>query len=106
MECDVYNIHIYIYMHITLYYILYNIILFYIKLYYIILYYIVLYHIYIYIVYAHTMDGELFWDFFLRFGIFFGFCLAGRVVCLFHGANRCIPWLPFIFQGFKRFLGV
>ena len=29
-----------------------------------------------------------------------------RVVCLFHGANRCIPWFPFIFQSFKRFLGV
>ena len=41
----------------------------------------------------------------LRFGIFFGFCLAGRVVCLFHGDNRCIPWLPFIFQTFKTFFG-
>ena len=39
-------------------------------------------------------------------GFFFGFCLAGRVVCFFHGDNRCIPWLPFIFQSFKRFLGV
>ena len=36
-----------------------------------------------------------FWDF------FWDFCLAGRVVCLFHGANRCIPWLPFIFQSFN-----
>ena len=23
-----------------------------------------------------------------------------------HGANRCIPWHPFIFQSFQRFLGV
>ena len=32
--------------------------------------------------------------------------MAVRVVCLFHGANQCIPWFPFIFQSFKRFLGV
>ena len=43
--------------------------------------------------------------FLLRF-VFFLDSVAGRVVCLFHGANRCIPWLPFIFQSFKRFLGV
>ena len=32
--------------------------------------------------------------------------MAVRVVCLFHCGNRCIPWFPFIFQNFKRFLGV
>ena len=32
--------------------------------------------------------------------------MAVRVVCLFHGANRWVPWCPFIFQSFKRFLGV
>ena len=44
--------------------------------------------------------------FFLSFGMFFWICVAVRAVCLFHGANRCIPWFPFIFQSFKRFLGV
>ena len=49
-------------------------------------------------------DGELFWIlFFCVLGFFFGFCLAGRVVCLFHGASRCIPWLPFIFQSLSVF---
>ena len=43
--------------------------------------------------------------FFLSFGNFFWICVAVRVVCLFHGANRLIPWFPFIFQRFKRFLG-
>ena len=38
--------------------------------------------------------------------MFFWICVAVRAVCLFHGANRCIPWLPSIFQSFKRFLGV
>ena len=38
--------------------------------------------------------------------MFFWICVAVRAVCLFHGANRCIPWFPFIFQSFKRFLGV
>ena len=47
----------------------------------------------------------LFCCFFCVLGFFFD-SVAGRVVCLFHGANRCIPWLPFIFQSFKRFLGV
>jgi hypothetical protein len=31
--------------------------------------------------------------------------VAVRVVCLFHGDNRLIPWFPFIFQRFKRFFG-
>ena len=46
----------------------------------------------------------LFCFFFCVLGFFFD-SVAGRVVCLFHGANRCIPWLPFIFQSFKLFFG-
>ena len=55
-----------------------------------------------------TLDNLRFenYCFFLNFGMFFWICVAVRAVCLFHGANRCIPWLPFIFQSFKRFLGV
>ena len=51
-------------------------------------------------------DGELFCFFFPAFWDLFWICVAVRVVCLFHCGNRCIPWFPFIFQNFKRFLGV
>ena len=44
--------------------------------------------------------------FFPAFWDLFWICVAVRVVCLFHCGNRCIPWFPFIFQNFKRCLGV
>ena len=80
---------IYIYMHITLYIILY-----------IILYYIILYHIYI--VYAHTMDGELFWDFFLRFGIFLDSVLRG----VLFACSMAPTGVFFGFHSFSRVLNV